>query len=111
MIKHIIIFTGVIFWTFAAAAEICLQYEYPIEGTSDIEDIPAGYKAEECKSCESDGIYYWNCQREETEAAEDEKSQVNCMDYLRADDAEGFAKCTGLPGKWERRGNQLIRVE
>lgn len=110
MIKQIIIFTVAIFWSFAAAANPCVDRGYELEGTADIRDLPIGHEDEDCEECKDEGLYYWKC-NEKTPEKKDDKSSVNCMDYLRAGDAAGFAECTGLPGKWEKRGNQLIRVE
>lgn len=117
MIRNLIVFLGVWLFAFSAAANSCQRRGYVFEGTRDANELPAGFTAEECKSCKSGAIYYWKCvaddedenEDDDDEQAEDEK--VNCLDYLRADDVDGFTKCTGLQGKWERRGNQLLRVE
>ncbi len=109
MKKGLVIFLGVMLWSFAAAADRCEQRGFNIAGTENIRDLPIGYSKSECRSCREDGIYYWKCK----EKAQKNKSgsEVNCMDYLHAGDANGFAKCTGLPGTWEQKDNKLLRVE
>jgi hypothetical protein len=115
MKKGLIIFLGVMFWTFTAAADRCEQRGFNIAGTENIRDLPIGYTKSECRSCREDGIYFWKCKEKAEAKAKVNKgkneSQVNCMDYLRSGDANGFAKCTGLQGKWEMNGNQVYRVE
>ena len=117
MMKKLMFFAVAFLFAFEASANHCYRTGYLKKGTEDINDIPSGFRAQECEHCQYEGIYYWRCKP--LESASSEKSaenpvadgKVNCMDYLRTGDTDGFAKCTGLQGKWERRGNQLIRVE
>lgn len=115
MKKGLMIFLGVMFLAFPAVADRCEQRGFNIAGTTNVRDVPIGYAKKDCRSCREDGIYYWKCkEKAETKAKANKgknESQVNCMDYLRAGDADGFAKCTGLQGKWKMDGNQVFRVE
>ena len=116
MKKGLIIFLGVMFWTFAAVADRCEQRGFNIAGTSNIRDLPIGYTKSECRSCREDGIYFWKCKEKAGKKAKAKQNNtavfgVNCTDYLRMGDADGFAKCAGLSGKWEMDGNQVYRTE
>ena len=131
MKKFGIIFCGAFFGVITASAAKCVENGYTLIGTFNAGEVPAGYENYECDSCLSNDIYYWKCDGVATVAKTKEKpaadsadgqgliwkgnsadgQKVNCMDYLRADDVDGFAKCAGLPGKWERDGNTINRVE
>ena len=112
-----VVLSGGLLFCFAAVADNCLDEGYSLIGSMEEDEVPLGYEDYDCESCLRNGIYYWKCKgpksAEEDEAEEESgpKAEVNCMDYLRVDDVDGFAKCTGLPGKWERKGNQLLRVD
>lgn len=116
MKKFGIAFLGILFLASAAMAN-CVDEGYSIVGSDESDEKPFGYEDYDCESCLRNGIYYWRCKKQEakdvaeTEAESEPKAEVNCMDYLRAGDVDGFAKCSGLPGKWEKKGNQLLRVE
>ena len=61
MIRNLIVFWGVWLFAFSAAANSCQRRGYVFEGTRDAKELPAGFTAEECKSCKSGAIYYWKC--------------------------------------------------
>ena len=116
MRKGLSIFLGVMFWAFTAAADRCEERGFNIAGTSNIRDLPIGYTKSECRSCREDGIYFWKCKEKAEKKAKAKQnnaaaSKVNCMDYLRTGNANGFAECSGLQGKWEMKDNQVYRVE